>query len=369
MDPILDLFTGIVSAERLTGTLITFVTLLAELAVLFLGVSFAVELVNRRIGQARLRRLLGGNRLTGALKGLLLGALTPFCTYSAIPMLVNLVRAKVSTASIAAFLLAAPVLDPFLAAALILLFSPTVAAIYIVVVTVGVLLAALVAEALDLGEHFCVPETEAIGREQTHEGLPADSHGPSDIAPSTTVPEGIGRTEQDLLTKRSAQEGVSCEAPEHPPAAACDSPGSAQDAWQGWRPETQRAFWSSLQLGRSMAVPLVVAVAFAALIAGYLPQEVVLALAGPDQPMAVPLAAALGAPFYVSIEALIPIGAALSEKGMGLGAVFALTVAGAGMNVPEFVLLAKLMTRRALAWLIGSVGAVAVAGGYLVNLL
>lgn len=368
MDPTLDLFTGIVSTERLTGTLVTFVTLLAELAVLFLGVSFAVELVNRRIGQARLRRLLGGHRLLGALKGLLLGALTPFCTYSAIPMLVNLVRAGVPTASIAAFLLAAPVIDPFLAAALALLFSPTVAVIYIVVVAAGVLVAALVAEALQLGEHFCVPEMEAFGRQQADSPLPADSHCPPKNESSGTVPAATESSDQPPGTA-SPEQTTSCAAPGQPSPDACDSPELEQDPWQGWRLESRRAFWASLQLGRSMAVPLVVVVAFAALIAGYLPQEFVLAVAGPEQPMAVPLSAALGAPFYVSIEALIPIGAALSEKGMGLGAVFALTVAGAGMNVPEFILLAKLMTRRALVWLIGSVAAVAIAGGYLVNLL
>lgn len=65
----------------------------------------------------------------------------------------------------------------------------------------------------------------------------------------------------------------------------------------------------------------------------------------------------------------MPIADALGSAGIGVGAIVALTIAGAGANVPEFVILARLTTRRVLAAFGGYVLAVAIVGGLLVQLL
>ena len=98
--------------DRLTSVLVTFVTFLSELVVLFLVVSFTITLLTRWVGLDRVSRWMGGGPVQSALKGIALDFATPFCTYSAIPMLVGLRQADVRTASTVGFLLAAPVLDP-----------------------------------------------------------------------------------------------------------------------------------------------------------------------------------------------------------------------------------------------------------------
>ena len=82
-------------------------TLLAELVLLFVGVSFLVALARRRLGADRIRRWMGGGPLVGALKGVALGVVTPFCSYSTIPVLVRLLNAEVRLATAAAFVVAA----------------------------------------------------------------------------------------------------------------------------------------------------------------------------------------------------------------------------------------------------------------------
>ena len=89
------------------------VVLLVELVVLFVGVSFLVEILQRRFGPKRLRRWMGGRPVVAALKGIVIGFVTPFCTYSSIPLLVGMRRAGVPPAGYVAFISAAPVLDPF----------------------------------------------------------------------------------------------------------------------------------------------------------------------------------------------------------------------------------------------------------------
>ena len=120
--------------------------LLAELLVLFLAVSFVIHLVQRRFGPERVKRWMGGSPVTAALKGIAVGFVTPFCTYSAIPMLVGLRQAGVPTAGYVAFVSAAPVLDPVLFGALVIIVGLPAASLYTAVAFVGALSLALVAQ-------------------------------------------------------------------------------------------------------------------------------------------------------------------------------------------------------------------------------
>ncbi len=122
--------------------------LVAELLLLFVAVSFVVVLANRRLGPQRLRQWLGGRPVVGAFKGVVVGLVTPFCSYSTIPVLVGLLKAGVPVATSAAFLLASPVLDPVVVVAVAALFGVDVAIGYTAVTVVCALTSALLAEAL-----------------------------------------------------------------------------------------------------------------------------------------------------------------------------------------------------------------------------
>ncbi len=141
--------------------------------------------------------------------------------------------------------------------------------------------------------------------------------------------------------------------------AGCEAEGAAKDSV--WR----RA-WSDAWAFFVPALPyLLVGTAAGAAIYGLVPTSWVVAVAGPGQPLAIPLAAALGVPMYVNAETFFPISAALLQKGVGLGAVMALIVTSMGVSVPEVVLLGGLLRWRLVAALVASVFVVAVGGGAL----
>ena len=56
--------------------------LFVELLVLFVGVSFSLTLLRRRLGDDRLRSLMGSSPLRAALRGIAVGFVTPFCTHT-----------------------------------------------------------------------------------------------------------------------------------------------------------------------------------------------------------------------------------------------------------------------------------------------
>lgn len=357
--------------DRLLETSLTFLTLLTELVILFVGVSFAVTLLTRWIGLDRVGEWMGGGPILGALKGMALGFLTPFCTYSAIPMLVGLRRANVRISASVGFLLAAPILDPLLFAAFAVLFSVEMALAYTAITFVGVLAVAVLADVTGVSEFRPL---EAFGEVEgagcATEPVAAESV-PTETASAKLVATEKTSTREDSpeeVSTKETGEGAACGiSGKELSTPGCEPEDSSE--WEGWREESKSAFWEGVELTRSMVWHIVGAVAIAALVMGYLPDGLLLEVAGPGQPFAIPAAALVGVPFYISVEALAPVGAALASKGMGLGAVFALTVAGAGVNIPEFALLAKIITRRGMIALVGAVFTVAVVGGYVMEVL
>lgn len=312
-------------ADRVLDAMLASVWLLAELAVLFLVVATAVAVAARRLGVHRLRRLLGGGRVTAAFKGIVLGFVTPFCTYSAIPVLVAMLDAGVRTSAWVGFLLAAPVLDPLIFVAIAVIFGPLAAVLYTVATFTGALTAALVADVMAVRARR--PDVRA------HR-----------LTPTPGRPGG------------------------NDPACGPD-PFASGRGWQGWPLEVHDGVRYALGLIRGMALPLGVAAAIAAVIAGLVPRDLLVAVAGPDNPFAVPVAALVGTPLYVSGEAFLPIAAALRDQGMSDGAVFALIIAGAGVNVPELALLGTVLPRRVLAGVAAAIFIVAVVTGYAIPAL
>jgi len=146
--------------------------LLLELTVLFFSVAFLVQLLQRRIGNDRLRTWMGGKPLIAALKGIAIGFVTPFCTYSAVPMLVGMRQAGVSPAGYVAFIMAAPVLDPVLFGALVIIVGLKAAIVYLLVAFIAALSLALLANSIDISAQL-----KPIHMNTTAEGCASENNG------------------------------------------------------------------------------------------------------------------------------------------------------------------------------------------------
>lgn len=79
--------------------------------------------------------------------------------------------------------------------------------------------------------------------------------------------------------------------------------------------------------------------------------------------------AATGIPLVIRAETAIPIGLALAQKGMSMGAVIALIIGGAGMAIPEMTMLAGIFRKQLVAAIVVVIFATAVIGGYVFNLV
>jgi uncharacterized membrane protein YraQ (UPF0718 family) len=128
-----------------------FLVTTAQLVALFLVLSFLVGLLRAWLPEEKVRSAFERrNPLTGYLLGAALGAVTPFCSYSTIPVLAGLLRSGTPFGPTMAFLFASPLLDPVVLGVLAFLVGIEATVAYAVLTfSASVLVGALAAE-LDL---------------------------------------------------------------------------------------------------------------------------------------------------------------------------------------------------------------------------
>ena len=115
-----------------------FLIIAGELVLIFVAVSFIVGILMEYLPPSRIRDFLS-NRLTWVqyLLGSGLGAVTPFCSCSTVPITAGLLKGGVPFGPTMAFLFSSPVLNPIIIALLLSLFGLKVTAVYVIVTFLG----------------------------------------------------------------------------------------------------------------------------------------------------------------------------------------------------------------------------------------
>lgn len=296
--------------NTLLDTLRYFVVITLELAGLFIGISALVALILMYVPKEKLGSWLSRRGLLGNILGAVAGALTPFCACSTIPMTLGMLNAGAPFGAVMSFVIASPLLNPIIIVMIVSLMGWQACLVYFGVTFIGAVVFGLVLE--KAGASALVKKVRL---------KPQDTDG-HEVGVGAAVP---------------------------------------------FTGKVRSAFRTALTDFRAVARFLLVGVGIGALIYGYIPQDFVVRIAGPTNPFAIPIAATVGVPLYIRAETAIPIGLALSQKGMGMGAVIALIIGGAGMAIPEMAMLASIFKRKLVGAIILVIWLTAVIGGYLFN--
>lgn len=288
-----------------------FLIITVELVVLFIGISFLVGLIREYVPEEKIRNVLTSkHRGVGNIFGAIFGALTPFCSCSTIPILVGLLDVGVPFGIAYSFLIASPLLNPVIFFLLLALFGVVPTLIYTVIT-------------------FSIAVISGILLERA----------------------GYGRYVKAVTLEKGG---------------CCDDEDAGNSVH---KTRFSRALTFAFTLFRQVVPYLILGAAIGAFIYGFIPEELIVAVAGPDNPLAIPVAAVIGVPMYIRAETIIPISAVLVEKGMGIGAVMALIIGGAGASIPEVTLLASIFEKRLVAAFVITVLGVAILAGFLFQIL
>jgi len=309
-----------------------FIHLAMVLTPLFIGASFLVGLAQEYLPPERVEEMLrardhgSGNVLAAGL-----GAVTPFCSCSTVPVLAGLLGAGAPTGMAFSFLLASPIVNWIAVFLLFGLFGTGVTVAYVTTALLAAIVVGLIIGTFELDGYIKDVRITAGGREIATDGgaTPSDASGAADAGGcSECGTTATNRTHKERVT--AAAEGA-------------------------------------LSFFRDTLPYIAVGIAIGALIHGAVPAEFLQRIAGPGNPLATPMAALAGAPIYVSISGMLPIAHSLTEAGIPIGTVIAFVIGGAGISIPNLILLNKLFERRLLAIYATTVVTIGITVGVLFN--
>jgi len=286
-----------------------FITIMAELVVLFIGISTIIAFVLMYIPQDKIKKWLSGKGILGNIMAVLFGAVTPFCACSTVPMTLGLLEAGVSFGTVMSFVIASPLMDPLVFILLGTFMGWKVAIGFLILTSAFAVIFGVLFDKLGWADQIKHVRIKGAGHEQNDE-----------------VPKGFKNRLKSSFLK----------------------------AWGDFK---------------GVFIYMIIGVAIGAAIYGYMPTDLLAKVAGRDNPFAVIVVALIGMPLYIRVEAAIPIGLSLIGKGASIGAVIAFIISGAGIAIPELTMLASIFKKKIIIAFIVIVFVTAVVSGLIFNML
>jgi len=300
---------GLAPDNRLSAALEFFIYDVIKIFLLLSVIIFAVSVIRSYFPPERTKRILSHKReFIGNILAALLGIVTPFCSCSAVPLFIGFVEAGVPLGVTFSFLISSPMVNEVAVVLLWGLFGWKIAVIY-----------------MSAGLSVAILAGFIIGK---------------------------------LKLEKWVEEYV----------YKIKSIGAAVDlAKQTFRDRLVYARGNTTEILQKVWAYVLVAIGIGGFIHGYVPEDFLVRYAGPQNPLGVPVAVALGVPLYSNAAGVIPIVYALMEKGMSTGTVLAFMMAVTALSLPEMIILRKVLKIRLLAVFVGIMTVAIIGVGYLFN--
>ncbi|OPY27695.1 MAG: putative permease [Methanocella sp. PtaU1.Bin125] len=280
---------------------------------------FAISFIRSFFPPERVRGFLTRkNEYIGNVLAALVGIITPFCSCSAVPLFIGFVESGIPLGVTFSFLIASPTINEVAVILLLGLFGWKITALYI-----GSGLAIAIAAGIVIGRLKLESEVEDYV--------------------------------YDVLNRKKA--AIPCACGE---TMAIEQPAMKE--------RIAYAYSYMAELLKKLFPYVVVAIAIGAFIHGYAPEGLLAEYAGKDNPVAVPIAVLIGVPLYSNAAGILPVVAALMEKGVPVGTALAFMMAVTALSFPEMIILRKVLKPKLLAIYIAILTVAIIFIGYLFNL-
>ncbi len=254
-------------------------------------------------------------RILGKFKGIwaniisaLLGTVTPFCSCSSIPLFMGFTSAGLPIGVTFSFLISSPMVDLASLVLLMSIFGWRVAAMYVVV---GLIIAVVGGTILD-----------KMGMSKYVEDFILNAGSVDIESPDLSVKDRVIFAKEQMV-------------------------------------ETFKKVFPYILIG----------VGIGAIIHNWIPQDIIEAVLGSDNPFGVILATLVGIPIYADVFGTIPIAEALLAKGAQLGTILSFMMAVTTLSLPSLIMLKKAVKTQLLAAFVAICAFGIIIVGYLFNAL
>ena len=298
---------GLLQGTPLASSVNFFIYDSIKVTLMLAVIVFAVGIVRTYITPQKVKKWVAGrNEGVGNVVAALLGIPTPFCSCSAVPLFIGFVESGVPLGITFSFLIASPLINEVAAAMLFAMFGWQIALIYIV----SGLIIAIVAGIIIGRLHLEGEVEEFVWKCKMYEQADKVMTG----------------KERLIFAKNESRD-----------------------------------------ITLKVLPYILLGIAIGAVIHGYAPADFLVNIAGPNNPLAVPIAVLIGIPLYSNAAGMIPIMEVLTSKGMAMGTALAFMMAVIGLSLPEMIILRKVIKIKLLLVFAGILFVAFTLTGYLFN--
>lgn len=300
---------GLDSATKIGGSVNFFVYDTVKIYLLILVIVTVIAFIRTFLPPHKIKQALEKQKFgLGNLAASFLGAVTPFCSCSSIPMFVGFLEAEVPLGIAFSFIITSPLVNEVVFVLMGGTFGWTIAFLYALA---GIILG--VVAGLIIGKM---------------------------------------KLEKEVILKLGGNKGESLHLNYLPKTIEGKIQFSLNEGFQ-----TFKKLWLVIAIG----------VGIGAAIHGYVPADFFRQYLGVNSFLAVPIATLIGIPIYAGCSTLVPIVFALVGQGIPLGTALAFMMAIAGLSLPEAIMLKKIISMKLLAIFFGTVAMGIILIGYLFN--
>ena len=322
----------------------------------FLISIFLAVLVNQLKLEGTIRRVFDNRIGIAIVLATVVGAFSPFCSCTVIPVIAGLLASGVPLAPVMSFWVASPTMDPEIFALTVGILGWPIAVVRLMatlLLSLGAGYATLVLSRAGVlawrKEKEEVIEEMSLSVEKTNTSA-ALSTSVSCCPPTSSIPVAIQTSGLALESiPVAAPAATSCE------TGSCSIPLTVSAKEESWQTQLVTSFRNidqsrflhevgkeSWNIGRW----LIIAFLLEALITLYVPQGTIAAVLGNSNNLAVPLAAVIGIPLYLTNITALPIINGLLAQGMQPGAAIAFLIAGPVTTIPAMTAVWGVVNRR-----------------------
>ena len=283
-----------------------------EIVLLVILVTYLMGIVTNYMPMEKIRAYLERNKTSGIgnLFASLLGALTPFCSCSSIPLFVGMMQARIPLGIALSFLITSPLVNEIAIAIFWASYGWKITLIYI---SSGIILGVFGGIILDkLGMAKYIADWVKSLEKMNIQG-PQDSRSFKARIPE--IHQEASKTVKKLIPY------------------------------------------------------IFIGLAIGSFIHGYIPQSFFETYISKSNPLAVPIAVILSIPLYIDAVGILPIIESLVNKGVPLGTAIAFMMGSIGLSLPEALLLKKVMQKKLIVAFFTTICIGMIISGYVFNLI
>lgn len=276
---------------------------------LFFMIAF-VGFLRTYMPQEKVKKWLSGRKLGfGNFLASILGAITPFCSCSSIPLFLGFMEAGIPLGVSFSFLITSPLVNEYLVVLMLGFFGWKITIAYVISGILIGIISGIILGKMNLEKYL----------------------------------------EKDLITKRSKK--------------------IKEDLINSFKERFNFGIHEAWSITKKLWLWILVGVGIGALIHNFVPDELINSLMLTLGPFAVPIAVIIGVPMYGSCAAIVPIAVVLFQKGVPIGTALAFMMAISALSLPEAIILRRAMTLRLIALFFGIVTIGIILTGYFINFL